>query len=242
MKTMKLTFVALALGLGLSTTASGSYSITALSLSVEVNFTEYDGLAAPANWTLTTAPFRGTSTGSNTSGGYVSFGTDGDGVDNDRWLGVQFAGTPSSVTMSTTFTNKTGSTITSLDIAYDIYQFRADNAGRSSFFNVSVAGNPIASLGFTADNTLATGERGTILGDTALATRLAATVGGLSIANDETITVSWIGARGNDTTGNAQGIGINNISVQAIPEPSTYALLFGAGVLGLALIRRKFSR
>lgn len=45
---------------------------------------------------------------------------------------------------------------------------------------------------------------------------------------------------------NGTGVEIDNIAVwnsaQAIPEPSTYAVLFGAAALSLAMVRRRFGR
>lgn len=220
--------------------AFGQFSIMDFKDPVEINFTGYDGSDNPTGWTATAGTFRGYGTGSGTAGGVYSFGTDADGTNTDRWLGIQFAGTPSSGTLSAEFVNNTGSLIEILNISYQAYQFRAASGGRSSFFDVNVnGGGAISGLNFTADNTIATGERGTILGVTGFPTTLSVTVSGLSISDGDTFTVNWAGFRGDDVTGSAQGIGINNISVSAIPEPSTYAAIGGILALGAVLYRRR---
>jgi MYXO-CTERM domain-containing protein len=227
---------------GLATSSAvAQQSITQFDLALSQDFDGYAGTAAPSGWTSSTSSFQGRGTGSGTTGGIYSFGTDSTGVDTDRWFGVQFAGAPNAaVTLSTSFRNDTGGVITSLVISYDAYQFRAVQNGRTSFFNVNLNGGAaISGLTFTSNNSLATGQRGTILGVSAFPTTLTATVSGLSIQPDAVFTLNWAGGRGDDTTGSAQGIGINNVSLTAIPETSTYAAIFGVLVLGAAFAYRR---
>lgn len=226
-----------------SALALGQTSLTSFNDTVTLNFTGFDGSNDPTGWSTTGIPtdrYQGYGTGNGTAGGLWSFGTDTDGTDTDRWLGVQFAGTPSSATLSTDFTNNTGAVIEELSLTYDAFQFRGALNGRSSFFEVNInGGTAISGLTFVADNSLATGERGTDLYDTVFPTTLSATVSGLNIGIGDTFIINWAGDRGSDTTGSAQGIGINNIGITAIPEPGTLALVALTGVAAIVTLRRK---
>lgn len=231
---MKTKTLLLTAALGLTSVLALGQVVNDLNVINSFNFTGFDGNSVPSGWTSTSSAFRGYSTGTNQSGGIVSFGVDGTGANTDRWFGFQFAGTPNDVvTNSLTLTNNTGVSITSLVISYQAYQFRAANGGRSSFFDVNLnGGSPIVDLNFTSDNTLATGERGTILGVSAFPTTLTTTITGLNIADQSSFTINWVGNRGT-VTGSAQGIGINNIAITAIHEPGTLALV---GLMGLAAV------
>jgi hypothetical protein len=224
---------------------SAQHSIADLGLTLSLDFEGFDGSAAPAGWSVTSSIYGGYSTGSTVSGGVYSYGTDATGAVLDRWLGFQFAGSPNdAVSFSAAFQNNTGTLISELQLSYQAYQFRAVQNGRSSFFNVAINdGAAIAGLGFVADNSLTTGQKGTLLGDTAFPVTLTATVSGLAIAPGGIFTIQWIGGRGSDTTGSSQGIGINNIQVTPIPEPSTWALAVGwVALMAAGCFRRRFNR
>lgn len=229
-----ITFVSVTVGI-FSMSAFGQVSITAFNSAVIETFTAYNGGSAPANWTVSSGEsFQGYGTGSSTTRGVWSYGSDNSGTDTDRWLGFLFGGSPSdAVTFSTSFTNNTGASIASLLISYDVFQFRSANGGYISYFDVNLdGGSSIGGLNFTSVNTLPTGAQTPIV-----ATNKSITLTGLSIANGQTFSLNFVGSRGSGS-GNAQGVGLDNISVTAVPEPSTYAVILGAvALVGVAAVR-----
>src|SRR5690554_5398064 len=108
----KLLFLALAIPAVAGSTVTAQIVLTASQSPVLTNFNGFDGGSAPAGWTATDVAFRGYSTGTSTSRGLYAYGTDATGEDTDRWLGIQFARTPASATLSTTIVNNTGQTLT----------------------------------------------------------------------------------------------------------------------------------
>lgn len=213
-------------------------SIPSLGVASVETFTGYTGAAAPSGWTISSGEvFKGYGKGSDTAGGVYSFGSDNTGASTDRWLGFQFAGSPSdAVTFSISYVNDTGVTITSLDVSMDYFQFRLASGGRESFFTVNLdGGSDISELGFTSTTTGTTGFQSPVT-----ATTKSVTLTGLNIASGSTFSFNIVGNRG-PTTGSAQGIGIDNFSVtaSAVPEPSTYAAIAGAVALAGAMVVRR---
>ena len=90
-------------------------------------------------------------------------------------------------------------------------------------------------------------------GGTALATATAANVGGgLTAGTMKTVTVSFDAGVGHGQLGNAIEVRLgtatggqitfDNVSVSVVPEPTTYALISGLGLVGLAAYRRTRAR
>jgi hypothetical protein len=65
---------------------------------------------------------------------------------------------------------------------------------------------------------------------------IAASITGISFQNTQELWIRWADA---DNTGTDHGIAIDNVSVTAIPEPSTYALIMGVLTLGFIVARRR---
>jgi endonuclease/exonuclease/phosphatase family metal-dependent hydrolase len=134
------------------------------------NFNGFTGQYDPAPW-LTSGgqPWRGTDDGSSTLPGWRTYGS-GPGYLTD---GGQ-------ASMSTVMTNQSSTTLTALEVALDVRQWRAAMNGAADRLQVDLitaAGTmPLPGLTFTANQTLPTGP---VQGGTA--TRLSAMAAGLTI-------------------------------------------------------------
>lgn len=168
--------------------------------------------------------------GGVTSGGFYSFTNS---TTMSRTLGVQPGGSdwaPGTLTLR--MTNQTGATITQLDIAYDIWV--NNDQGRSSSFNFS----------HSADNSSYTAVGAMDLTSTVAADALgfqlntrSTSLTGLSIADGAQYYIRWSGADVGGS-GSRDEFALDNISITAVPEPTTFALL---GIAAAALIRRRRS-
>jgi hypothetical protein len=183
-------------------------------------------------------------TGGANTGDTYSYGAAGA---TDRALGGLQSGTliPS---FGAAFTNATGSTITGLEIAYTGEQWRlgtADRTDQLSFqYSLDTASlttgtwTDVGGLTFVTPDTVTAGAKnGNAAADR---TYLAATIGGLSIADGTTFWVRW---RDENASGADDGLAVDDFSVKpvfAIPEPSTYALVLGVLAVGpVVLLRRR---
>jgi len=176
---------------------------------------------------------RGTDSNSVTTGGVYAF----DIGTGDFTLGAQPGGsdfTPGDFRLA--LVNDTGTTITSLTLSYSIAVYNDQARGNSFNFsygsdNVSYAS--ISSLDFTSGEA-ADGS------PTWVTTTRNATIAGLSIASGSNYYFKW---EGGDVSGsgNRDQFGLNDVIVGAnmIPEPSTYALIFGGIALGVVVWKRR---
>ncbi len=235
-------------------------------------FTAYDASAQPLGWSTVHSgtggntyrgftsdganiAIAGTSGGTTSSGGIFSWGEElsGPSVGDSTFA---WQGTGSTPTMVTTisFTNNTGFTITSIDLSFDVYQWRMGSSstgtqyGRLSTLDLSGSANLVGldAFNFTAANqtTLSTAAVARAYGNSAPAsftadTSFSQTLTGLNIADGETFSFSFTYDRGAGS-GSAQGIALDNFSLTMVPEPATWALIS----LGLSAVflRRKFGK
>jgi len=150
---------------------------------------------------------RGTSTGGVTTGGFYAFEV----VSSDYSFGIQPGGSdwaPGTITLR--IQNNTGTTITTLDITYDIYVL--NNEARANSFNFShssdnVSYTDVSSLDFTS----------TAAADPTpswVSTNRSTTVSGLSLANGSYFYIRWTG---DDVSGSGSRdeFGLDNIVVNA---------------------------
>ncbi len=165
--------------------------------------------------------------GGVTAGGFYSFTN----ATLTRTLGIQPGGSdwaPGTLTLR--MTNQTGSTITQLDIAYEVWV--NNDQGRSSSLNFS----------FSADNSAYTAVGALDLTSTVAADALgfqlnnrSTSLTGLSIADGAQYYIRWSGADVGGS-GSRDEFALDDISITAVPEPTTFALL---GIAAAVLIRRR---
>ncbi len=159
-------------------------------------------------------------TGSSNAGDTYSFGIDNS---TDRALGGVRSGSLIPL-FGASFTNKTGSTITSLEISYTGEQWRLGTANRTDQLNFEYSTDAtdlstgswtgVSQLDFTTPNTSATGAKdGNAAGNK---TNLSSMITGLSITNGTTF---WIRFTDTDASGADDGLAVDDFSL--IPNPGT---------------------
>lgn len=181
--------------------------------------------------------------GESNTGDTYSFGAAGS---TERALGGLRSGTLIPV-FGVQFVNNTGVTITSLDISYVGEMWRLGTAARTdrldfqySLDAVSLASGvwtDVAALGFSSPDIVTVGAKNGNL--PAERTTVAASINGLAVANGAVVTIRWTDV---DASGADDGLAVDDFGLTAIPEPSTYALLFGAVALSLVIVRRRCRR
>jgi uncharacterized protein len=160
-------------------------------------------------------------TGSSTTGDTYSYGAAGS---TERALGALRSGTLIPI-FGANFTNNTGSTITSLDIAYSGEEWRLGTAGRTDQINFVYSLNATdlttgtwisaASLNFVTPDTATVGAKnGNAAGER---TALSATISGLSIPNGTTF---WIGWTDTDASGADDGLAVDDFSLTPNSNPA----------------------
>jgi len=155
-------------------------------------------------------------TGASTTGDTYSYGA---AAATERALGSLRSGTLIS-TFGACFTNNTGSTLSSLDLAYTGEQWRLGTAARTDQINFEYSTNAtdlvtgtwtgVAALNFVTPDTATTGAKN----GNAVASRTAKsnTISSLSIANGATFWIRWSDA---DATGADDGLAVDDFSLTA---------------------------
>lgn len=191
------------------------------------------------------------SDGSANGGETYSYGT---GTDVDRALGYLGSSGNDYFNAVISLENNTGSSITDLLVSYTGEQWRSggntsDNNNILSFsyqiFSPGGGSVPASTdlTGWTAVNSLDFAAPQTGLASGALDGNAAAnqqgfvnvSLGGITLNDGDEIWLRWTG---NNGLGTDAGLAIDDVSISAIPEPSSAALL-GLGGLALMLRRRK---
>jgi uncharacterized protein YjdB len=164
------------------------------------NFDSYSSLATlPTGWaTGGSGSFQGIAVGSGTTGGFYAFVPSSNAA--DRSLGALHSSSATGYYQAT-FTNSTGTTITSLNISYDFEQYRA--AGNATGWDVLVNGASNAALS-------AAGVTSGITTGTPYVLNKSTSLTGLSIAAGTTFTIRWTV---NDLAGSDNPISIDNFKM-----------------------------
>ena len=174
---------------------------------------------------------RGTSTGGINPGGFWEF----DVGSGNSTLGMQ----PSLNDLSPggvewRILNDTGTTISEIDIAYDIFVYNDKERGNSFNFSFFDDGGEtlVSSLDFTSPGTSSATPSWA-------QTSLSATLN-VNVSDGNYIRFRWT----TDDLIIADGkrrdeFGLDNVSAQIVPEPSTYAFIFGGIALGFVLWKRR---
>jgi hypothetical protein len=177
--------------------------------------------------------------------------------DTNRALGTSPSGNAATI-IEAQFNNNTGSAITSLSLSYDIRRFTTTINNNTGFTSVdptyNVEENPGYQLFYSLNNgttwTNVSSLNPTLSGSTVVV--VPNSVGVTSVASP-TLTLNGTWAAGSVLEfawidDNAQGpspdqlLGLDNVSLAAIPEPSVTASVFGVVAMGFCMLRRRFSR
>jgi len=135
------------------------------------------------------------------------------------------------------YQNNTAYTITSLNISYDIERYRINTAAASVSMYYSTNGSTWTSITGTT-STFSTGASSyTFASPTTNSKSIALT--SLNIGVGSSVYLRW---DFNTTGSSSQGLGLDNVSVSAVPEPSTYAAIAGVLALGGVMWHRRRQR
>ncbi|WP_146819050.1 beta strand repeat-containing protein, partial [Flavobacterium noncentrifugens] len=154
-------------------------------------------------------------TGSGTGGDTYSLGT---ASGTDRTLGSLRSGSVAP-TYGFYFKNTTGSTVTSIDIAYTGETWRIGTANRIDQldFQYSTTATSLTTGTWVDYNALDYANPGQALGSGSIqhTSAISATISGLSIANNASFFIRWVDA---DATSSDDAMGINNFTMKASPS------------------------
>jgi len=171
----------------------------------------------------------------------------------DRALGTSPTGNAASI-LELSLTNTTAAALNAINIGYDIRRFTT-TVNNNSTYNTGNYGSVEELPGYwlfyslnggaswtnvSALNPTLSGLTGVVVPNTVGVTSVSQTLVNLtgSWGAGSTLTLAWL-------DDNAQGpspdqlLGLDNVSVTAIPEPSTYAAILGALTIGFVAIRRR---
>lgn len=177
--------------------------------------------------------------------GLYNFGTTADA--SDRSLGSISYGV--TYAFGARFTNTTGAEIDSLTISFDAEFWRTTASTTQTLnFTYGFLGGAVTATNFLSTGTatavsqlsVTAPSSGTnVVQDGNLSgnrTSISYTLTNLNWAPDQTLFLRW---QDSDVSGHEAGIAIDNLSLSAIPEPSSASALAGAAAIGLVALRRR---
>lgn len=161
------------------------------------------------------------------------------GASTDRALGVMTSGSFSSPnSLMLQMINSTGGTVTSINFGFDWERFRINSAAASGTFFASSNGSTWTPIASGNSGAFATGSSsyGSPINSMINAVSVSGSITGLSINNGENYYLRWDFI----TSGsNSQAIGIDNLSITAVPEPTSMVLVGLVGAAGVAVRARR---
>jgi hypothetical protein len=186
----------------------------------------------------------------NTSvSGLYSFGVPGDPADADRSLGSEsYATNFGNIAFGTSFTNTSGATINTLTITYTAEFWRTTASTTQALtFAYGFSGGSVTGANFlTASMTTSSGLSVTAPSSVSNVVQngnlpanqqsISLTLTDLNWTTDKTLFIRWTDS---DQSGHEAAIGVDNLVLSTIPEPSTQALLAGAAGLLMAIGSRR---
>lgn len=206
------------------------FSLNAINVTSTENFTSLGSSATAvlppgfhvnttASWNSGTAA---TTAAAGTTGTGILTGTSGGGVYNyangvtatstDRALGFLTSGSfssPRSIILK--MHNNTGSTITALDIAFDYEKYRSGSRAWDWTFFSGVIESPVSAVA-TGNQSYIADANNTTISNPPTSISKSVTISGLNVAAGADYYVRWT-YTGNGGATNAQGLGIDNLSV-----------------------------
>jgi hypothetical protein len=237
---MKLKVILAALVLLQIPAAHSAVSITQLGQAYTENFSTFDGTAIPANFESFGSGFPNLGGYYNRDGSYsnsnLAYALRDNASATETAFGMKRPSNTNVAALNWLLENNTGASITTLTITWDAWQVSA--AGRATelvLFNYN-GGSGFTSTGLTSTTyTATTGSPDANLASITVSAQSATIEFATPVADGETITLGWRWLQGAGSGGNAH-VGLTNLSVTAVPEP-TAALLGSFGLL--ALLRRR---
>ncbi len=241
--------------------AALGFVASALSASAQVSYTgsysqNFDGLASSPNggsvalaggilpitgWYYDTAVYNHylIDDGSSNQTNLLSYGA---ALGSDRALGVKHNSNADDIAFGLRLVNNTGSTITGLNISFTGEQWHMENHDPATdplHFEYKVGAASLTETGYTSYLPLyfTAPQQGSGALDGNLAINQVAkadTLTGLTWNDGQELWIRWT----LNTTGASPGMGVDNLSITTVPEPSALALLAGSSLLALARRRQ----
>jgi hypothetical protein len=214
--------------------------------SVTENFDSFAGTAGsiPGGFSTTgTQTYKGLDDGGNGQGGYWSFGINSA---TDRAFGmIETSSTVTGLGLVVALNNNTGSSINRFTLGYTLEEWRDGNSGsdRQNGFALrySTDGTTFTSA-IRTDGAPVNNNQGKLDGN-AIANKVVVSgfdyIPASPIAPGATVYFEWQFMTVAGSTGNRDGIGLDDVTITAVPEPSTWiAGVFALGVIAAELIRQ----
>jgi hypothetical protein len=243
---------ALAANFGYSETRAATM-ITDFNSPMTENFDTFDGTAGTIPADFTWAPDAGT-----TAGGIRNTAVD-PYSNNNRWYAFAFSPSPTPPTdfafgtkrqptgvpaiLTWSFVNQTGTDISEFEVAWDVEQYTRGNRLTTIDFDYDPNGAGPTQAGITGTtSTVATigSTVGENLPSPIITPRSVSIALATPLANGQSIDFRWLTISGATISNQNAGIGVDNLSVTAIPEPSTICI--GGLLLAIAGSTRVLGR